>query len=397
MTATPDPRRRGMIVRGFLCQNVAIGAAFGSFGVALLPLQGTFGIGRGMASLGIALAVMTMGLAAPLGAALIDRIGLRATMMAGIVLSALGYVMLAFAPNIGTVLVAYALPIGLGLVGFGPFPSTVLAGNWSRSNPGPAIGVVNMPLFMMLVPLAAVPLIREVGLTGLYLALAGLHLALLPIASGILDSPDGTHTVRRKLAVPAAAILTRPLFWGIALGSGVLHAAGIVASTHIVAFGSERGVAAGQAALLVSIMGAASIVGAFGSGLLCARIGAGRTLILIAAATGAGWLVLLGAQEWPLMAAMTLLIGAGGSAVFPAISVLSGERFGAEAVTRTLGLFGLATLPLNFGLPPLAGVLHDAVGSYDPVLLAIAGGCAGVALLYFAISRMAVRPVPLPA
>ncbi|WP_226016582.1 CynX/NimT family MFS transporter [Novosphingobium sp. FKTRR1] len=408
----PAGRARMMLLRGFLCQNVAIGCAFGSFGVALIPLQEKFGVGRGLASLGIALAVMMMGLAAPLAAPLINRIGLRAMMVGGIVMSAAGYVLLALASNIGMVLFAYAVPIGLGLVGFGPLPSTVLAGNWFRSNPGPAAGLVNMPVLMVLVPLVTLPLIREGGLSGLYLALAALHVALLPFAFGIVDAPEdevaGTAAIRSVPghhndngtglgtggAVSATTMLGQPLFWGIVLGSGILHAVGIIASSHLVAFGIERGIAAGQASLLAAVMGGASVVGAFGSGLLCARLGGGRALALIAAGTATGWMALFLTQSlWP-MALGSLVIGAGGAAVFPAISVLAGERFGARSLTRALGLFGLATLPMNFGLPPLAGVLRDMVGSYDPVVLVIVAACIGVAALYFAISRVPVRLAP---
>lgn len=394
-----DPRRRSMAIRAFLCQNVAIGAAFGSFGVAMLPLQSHFGVGRGMASFGIALSVLTMGLAAPLSALLIERIGLRATMLGAIVLSGIGYVMLAFATSVGMMLFAFALPIGLGLVGFGPFPATVLAGNWYRGNAGPAIGFVNMPVAIILVPMAAVPLIRDHGLTGLYLALAGLHLMILPVAWGIVDSPEGSAPAHgeKKVIVPASAILRRPMFWAIASGSGVLSAIGVIASAHIVAFGIERGVEAERAALLVSVMGGASVIGAFGAGLLCARMGAGRALSLIAAATGAGWLVLFAAHTVSLMAAMTLLIGSGAAAVFPAVSLLIAEKFGQGAVTRTLGLYGMVTLPLTFGLPPLAGRLHDVAQSYDGVVLAVVGGCATASILYFVVSRAPTRPLPLAA
>jgi cyanate permease len=234
---------------------------------------------------------------------------------------------------------------------------------------------------------------------------------LLPLAWGIVASPDGSgaaqasfslHAAPARDGAPASAatpppsawtILALPLFWCAALGSGVLHAVGIIASSHLVAFGIERGIAAEQAASLISVMGVASIVGAFGSGLLCARIGGGRALVLIAAGTAAGWMMLSATHALASMAAVTLLIGAGGSAVFPAMSVLVGEKFGANAVPRVLGLFGLATLPLNFGLPPLAGVLHDRAGGYEPVVLTIVGCCAGVALLYASISRWPARPL----
>jgi len=185
------------------------------------------------------------------------------------------------------------------------------------------------------------------------------------------------------------------MFWAIASGAGLLSTIGVIASSHLVAFGIERGVETGRAALLASVMGGASVIGAFGSGLLCARIGAARTLVLVAVSTGLGWLVLLMAHTFPLMAATALLIGSGASAVFPAVSMLFGEKFGTKAVTRTLGLYGMSVLPLTFGLPPLAGLLHDAAQSYDPVLLASISSCVAVALLYLAMSYKTASLRPL--
>lgn len=396
----PHPRRTMMAVRAFLCQNVTIGAAFGAFGVMVLPLQEHFGVGRGMVTLALGAAVLAMGLFAPLVAGLIARIGLRPTMIAGLALSAAGYALLAYAPNFGTVLFAYAVPIGLGLTMAGPFPSSVLAGRWFQHNPGPAVGFVNMPVFLVLIPIAAVPLLRDYGLHGLFLALAALHVALLPFAWGVGEGPDGPSVpagTARGGGVAARALLARPVFWLLALGAGLLHAAGIIASSHLVAFGIERGLPAGQAALLASTMGIASVAGSFGAGLLCARIGGVPSLAVIALLTAAGWGTLLGATDLPLMVAMTLLIGAGGAGVFPAMNVVSAQVFGVAAVPRALALFGLVQLPLNFGLPPLAGVLHDLSGGYDAVLLVTAAVCGAVTLIYLGMARQRPEPAIAPA
>ncbi|WP_353227308.1 MFS transporter [Novosphingobium sp.] len=392
----PDPRRNAMALRAFLCQNVAIGSAFGSFGVIVLTFQQQFGVGRGLATLGIALAVLAMGVGSPIAARMIGRIGLRATMMTGVVLSGGGNLMLAFAPNFAVVLLAYALPIGFGLAMFGPFPASVLAARWFQPKPGPAIGFVNMPVLIALVPLMVTPLLTRFGLTGLFVTLAAMHVLLLPFVWGIIDAPDGMVLPAPAARAGAAAgrVLTRPLFWFIATGSGVLHASGIAASSHIVALGIESGLASQPAALLLSVMGTASIAGAFGAGLLCARIGAPATLALIAATTALGWLGLLSVHGLIAMALLTAVLGAGGAGVFPSINVLVGERFGLTAAVRTVGLLGLVTLPFNFGLPPLAGVLHDRTGGYGAVALAIALGCGAITLLFLIMARLPATTAP---
>lgn len=389
--AAPDSRRRAMAIRGFICQNVTIASSFGTFGVAIMALQTRYGVGAGAVTLALAAAVLVIGLASPLAAVLIGRIGMRRTMLSGIALSIAGYLLLARAPDFSVVVLAYAIPIGLGLALCGPLAASVLVGGWFRDNPGPALGFVNMPLLLMVLPLAAVPVLREYGLTGMFLGLAALHVLLVPVAWGVADPPVASGAHGAAPEVSARMILGRPLFWALALGAGLLQSASIFATAHLAAIGAERGLGAEQGALLVSVQGGASVVGAFGAGLLCARMGGARTLALLGGVMAAGWAMLVAGHALPGMALAAFLLGAAGAGVFPALNVVSAEAFGAMAVARVLGLLGLATLPFNFGLPPVAGGLRDAAGSYDPVALGIIAICAATAVLYLALGRRGPR------
>jgi cyanate permease len=383
MTGSPsDTRARAMAVRGFLCQNVALGSAFGTFGVTVLPLQEKFVIGRGMASMGLALAVLTMGLAGPLVARMIAGIGLRRTMIGGIVLSALGYALLAVAPSIWLVFFAYAGPIGLGLATFGSLPASILASNWFRHNPGPALGFVNTPLLLAIVPLLAVVLVRDWGLAGLNFAMVGLHAVLLPFAWGIVDGPGADHErIPHAQAEPATrSFLHKPLFWLLVVCGGVLNAVGIVSVSHIVAFGIERGIPATRAAALLSVMGGANVLGSLATGLVCSRLGALRTLVCIGFLIGGGWAAMYTTHAFAPMVLLTLLIGIGGAGVFPTVNVAMSDAFGPSALVRTMSFFGLARLPITFCMPPLAGVLHDFERSYDAVAMTLALACFAVAI-----------------
>ncbi|QGP81286.1 MFS transporter [Sphingobium sp. CAP-1] len=381
-----------MVFRAFLAQNVAVGCAFGGFGIAVLPLEAQFGASRGTVTLAVALSVLVMGLVSPLVASLIGRIGLRWTMTIGTLLSAAGYALLAVAPTMTVVLALYALPIGIGLAMFGPFPASVLASNWFAKNPGPALGVANVPLFVAVLPIVGMTLIRDHGLAFFYLVLAGLHLVILPFILGVSDGPAGRtmshggHGQGGQAMLPARSILRRPVFWAMCIGAGYLNAAGITGVSHLVPFAAERGVVGDEAALLLSIMGGAAVLGSLLVGILCGRLGAARTLALIAGALCLSWFILLSTTEFALMALATLLSGAGGAGVFPAVNMLSARLFGQASLPRVVGLFGLLTLPLTFCLPPLAGVLHDAVGGYGPVVAVIIGGAGLVILLFLSLS-----------
>ncbi len=406
VAAAPHAGRWPMAVRGFLSQNIAIGCAFGGFGVAVGDIKARYGVSSGMASMGLALAVLTMGLASPMVARLIGRYGLRRTMLTGVLLSGLGYVALAFAPNIYVVLAAFGLLIGVGIAMCGPFPSSVLASNWFQPNAGPALGFVNMPVMVAVVPMMGVVLIKGYGLPTFFLVLAALHALLVPFVLGVSDGPGGRpsrdaahgHAADHAAPTGAGAILSRPIFWAIVLGAGGLSAAGIVGVSHLVAFAVERGVPDAQAALLLSVMGGAAALGSLLVGVLCSRLGAANTLALMGAALAGSWLVLLSTTIYPLMFAATLVIGMCGAGVFPAVNVVGAQIFGVGLLARVLGLFTFYTLPLTFALPPAAGVLRDVSVNYDPVIAVLIGGCGAIAVLFLAVARvLAARPAVSPA
>jgi MFS family permease len=387
-----------MVARAFLAQNVAVGCAFGGFGVSVLPLQQLYGASTGTTTLSLALCVLVLGLVSPLIGALIGRIGLRWTMTIGTVISGAGYALLAIAPSMPVVLLLYALPIGVGLAMFGPFPASVLASNWYRRNPGTALGIANTPLFVALLPMVGLIVIRDHGLAAFYLTLAALHVALLPVMLGVSDAPAEAgqqsahgHGHGGGAMMSARALLRRPAFWVISLGAGYLSAVGITAVSHLVAFVAERGVAASEAAGLLSIMGGAAVIGSLVIGFLCGRLGAPFSLGLIAAGLALSWMALLSTTSFPLMALASLMLGAGGAGVFPAVNMLSARLFGQDSLPRVIGLFGVVTLPLTFFLPPLAGVLRDIIGGYGPVAMILICGCVIIALLFFGMARIGRR------
>ncbi|WP_207093804.1 MFS transporter [Novosphingobium sp. PY1] len=391
--------RRAMALRGFLCQNVVVGAAFGAFGITVLPVQAHFGVGRGMATFGLALAVLVMGVGAPLAAGVIGRFGLRVAILAGVILSGLGYLLLGLAPllgeaGMGLVLFAYALPIGLGLA-FVPFSSAMLASRWFQPNPGPALGFVSMPVLVALLPVAGTPVIAALGLSSFYFLLAGLHLLLLPLALGIGEPLAGVSGLGHD-DTPALAMRTifrRPAFWVLVCGAGTLTSVGITGMTHLVAFGVERGLSDQHAALLVTFTGGASVAGSLVVGMLCGWLGAARTLALIGVLTALGWSALLATSDLPVMVSVVLLIGAGGAGVFPAVNVLAGQVFGLAALHRVIGLYAIANLPFTFALPPLSGVLHDVAGGYAPVAGMLIAASFAVSMLFFAFSLASGRPL----
>ncbi|MFD2580704.1 MFS transporter [Novosphingobium colocasiae] len=364
------------------------------------PCSKKFHVSLATASLGLALAVLVISLASPLVATMISRFGLRRTMATGVVISGLGYALLAFASNMLTVLFAYALPIGAGLAMFGPFPAAVLASNWFRENPGPALGFVNIPLFLALMPLAGQAVISHYGLTSLYIILASLHLLVLPLVLGVKEAPEDTSTGSSDAASSASittrGALARPLFWVIVLGAGTLNAAAISGMSHLFAFGLEKGhsgdtgrhrdVAAGRCQRY--------------------RIAAGRHVV-----RPVGRVPHAGPPRRRIFGELARVACRTRTGIhdgcrdrdrclhrrrfFPATSTLFGMSFGQASLARVLGLSSLLMAPLTVALPQLAGVLRDATGSYDLVAATISGGSAAIAIVFLVVAKVtAPRLVP---
>ena len=73
-----------MVALAFLAQNLAIGLSFGSFGVLIKPVAGELPATRAMASLGIAVIMLLMGLSGPVLGVLLARYPIRRAMAQGL-------------------------------------------------------------------------------------------------------------------------------------------------------------------------------------------------------------------------------------------------------------------------------------------------------------------------
>lgn len=384
MNREPVPRGAwGMVVRGFLAQNFADALAFGGFGITVIAVQMRYDTSSAVAALGISFLNVAMGTMSPFMATIIDRLTIRRTMYLGLMIAALGYVVLAFAPNIVVFLAAFLLLVGPGAIMMGAFTSSILAANWfaSSGRAGQAVGIVNMPAFMMLVPALGVALLSRYGLPGLFLTIAAAHVLMIPVIRGVIDRPSEPRrpmvsVIHQSLSsspsLTRRQIASRPAFWALALGGALPNAIASAGVAHILKIAVERGHTFAEASVLQAAIGAAAMVGAVGTGTLCDRIGAAKTLSFMGLGLALGWGSLLITSSIPAMAAVCFVIGGCTGGTFTAQSALARQLFGVDAISRTLGLCGVIGLPLLFVLPPLAGHLRDATGGYDVSIIVIA-------------------------
>lgn len=384
-------RPGAMLLRATLAQNVGTGCAFGGLGVSVLAFQDRFQTSMGLATMGISLTVLMMTAMGPLMAVVLGRWGLRRVMSAGVVMSLLGYVLLAYAPSITVALFACAALIGPGAALFAALPPAVLAGGWFPHARGKATGIAYLPILTTVIPVIGVGIMQRHGLTGLYLSLAALHLLLLPltltVAEPPLDAAQDVHVDVPHVETRHGGILGTAIFWLILVGNGILSGTSIAGAAHLLPAIEEHGISLELGALLLSVSGVASIFGSLLAGVASDRWGAATTLGLAGLGFATGW-GLMAVTGWlPSLTLSVSLIGVSGAAVFPPLNALSVEVFGVEALPKVLGLLGLLAIPFTFATSPFMGWLRDLSGSYRPVSAEVVATCVAAAFVFFAIGR----------
>lgn len=375
-----------------LAQNVATGLAFGSFGTLVLAIERTYGASRTQSSLAMSLAIVALSITGMLIGRVIDRVNLRNLLVLGALVSATGFAAAAWAPDPHTLLLAYLLLIGPGTAMLGVLPSMTLA---TRCVPerqrGRALGIVNMPLLVMIVPLAIAPLLESYGPRTVFNLLALIDLALIPVLLGV-QGGAANHTPARIGASPppataATTILRQPAFWVLAVAMGLVTGAGTMKLAHFVPLLVGQGHTFTQANMLLALSGGAGLIGSLLFGYLADRIGGPRALALNAAVQAVVWTIFLAPVSLGVLTLDAIVVGACGGGVQGAFGVTVASRFGQQAFGRAFSLFQIATLPFLFGMTPLASLLFERSGGYHLPMGLTVGALAFASILLFAVSR----------
>ena len=389
-------RKRGMLFRAMLAQNVGTGCAFGGLGVSVLALQDRYDASLAMATMALSLAILSLTAFGPLIAVAIGRWGLRRVMSTGVFISLIGYTALAYAPTMPIALAECGLLIGPGAALFSALPPAVLASGWYPEARGKVMGIAFLPLFVTVLPAIGVSIIQNYGLKSFFLLLAALHLLLLPLTLTVIDppveAPDESGWVEGATSGPTQiAILSGALFWLIAVGDGILNGTAITGGAHLLPIVEGYHGSLQTGAVLLAVSGAASIVGSLVAGFACDRVGPARTLGLVGLGFAAAWAIMGMSGGMVALNVAAFLIGFCGASVFPPLSALVVQVYGLDALPKVLGLLGVMTLPFSFFMSPGAGWLRDFAGSYEPVFVGVFALCVFAAAIFFGMSRYHAR------
>jgi MFS family permease len=378
------------------------GLGFYGLGVYLHALTRQHGWSAGLISLAVTAYYALSSVCIVLVGGLIDRRGPRGVLAYGVVTMAAAVAALGLisAPwqLFGVYLVMATAWACLSLTGIS---STIvpwfgrrqgLAMTWALT--GASVGG------MVLVPIL-VALVQRRGFRFASSA-AGLSMLLigLPLVLFVIRGRPGAHEVAVELGrdgppAPAAEearqsrvwtrqeVLRVPLLWTLVAPFVLAFAAQVGFLVHQISV-LEPYLGEGRAALAVSATTVAALLGRIVLGVLSDRVDLRK---LSAVNIGAQGLALAAMAGWPspaVLVAGSLVFGLGVGNLITLPPLLAREEFGRRSFATVFGLVAAATQGGVAVGPGLVGLLHDALGSYQPALWCLVAleGLAVVSVLW---------------
>jgi MFS family permease len=295
----------------------------------------------------------------------------------------------------------YLFFVLLGIAGSGaaPVPYSKIISNWFDKRRGLALGLTMFGLGSraIIMPSFAQRLIATLGWRGAYAAIGLLVVVICLPAVGLFlkESPGNFGYLPDGAIAPQQTITNRSsvdgvawrdarcdhTFWIMVSAFFLLGASVQGCIVHLVPMLTDRGIAPSRAALAISLMGGALLIGRVITGYFLDRFFAPRVAMVFFSAPAFGIALLWsGATSGaPFLAA--LLIGLGVGAEVDIIAYLTSRYFGLRAFGEIYGC-AFATFVLGSALGPwLMGLGFDHTGSYSPVLVAFFVATLGATLM----------------
>ncbi len=323
-----------------------------------------------------------------LAGALIDRVGPRKPMMAGIVVASLALVGLGNVQTIGLFYLFYAMN-ALGYVLAGPLPNQVLLSQNFKESRGKAMGIayVGIGIGFFFVPQITKYLIGAVGWRTALMLLGGLVVVVAMPLVLLLREGEGPAAARVDAPkVPLREHLMSKNFYILALGSmASIGAVGGAVQHFKMMLTLDKGWSQGQALNVISMIAAVSLLGRFGAGWLADRIGPKRVMLIVYALVTAAMLILVSGAEGSSIYLYVLCFGLGLGGEYLIIPLMAAQLYGTAVLGRIMGIILTADGVAEALFPWIVGKLRDSSGSYSSgfvLLAAIAAfGALAIAML----------------
>ncbi len=385
----PFGQRYAFVVVGviFLCLLIAAGLR-SSMAVMMLPLEDFFGWRRDVISLAAAVGIFIYGLTGPFAAALMDRIGLRRTLIGALALMSFSTGLSLLMTQPWQLIATWGLMSGVGSGAVATVLGATIVNRWFKTNRGLMMGLMSASaatgLLVFLPVLAALAswggwkpvAVTVAAATAALIPLVWLLVPERPSAIGTTrygadgSEPDAPGVPGNFLQVTFGTLRkaagTR-VFWYLFATFFIcgFTTNGLV-GTHLIAFCGDMGIQEVQAASLLAMMGIFDLIGTTGSGWLTDRFDPRKLLGVYYGVRGLALIFLpLSGFSPASLAAFAVFYGLDWIATVPPTLRLSNEAFGDRSGPMVFGWIVAghqvgAACAAYFG-----GLMREMQGSYD--------------------------------
>lgn len=410
-------------------QVLAAGLVMQAFGTYVAVWQAEFGWSKTAFAAAFAMQRGLMALLSPMQGWLLQRLGPRTVIQSGLVILAIGFVLLSrFETQAGFYTAFLVMALGVGMSGFLSLTSTIV--NWFERRRSSALALMQMGIALggLMVPLVAWLLTTQ-GWRATALISAAAVLAFgLPLSALMRSTPEAyglrldgdpppipperpteargegrgearTDARRAGHDFGAREALRTRAFWFITAGHAIAVTLVATVTVHLVVHLNEGlGISIQTAASIVALMTGAMMAGQLAGGFLGDRFPkrAIATAAMLAHAVALVAVALAPSLAWVMFFA--ILHGVAWGMRGPIMQALRADYFGRTSFATIMGIsFSFVMLGQMAG-PLIAGAMADALGDYRLAFFGLAALVAVGSLFFvFATPPPGSRAAPTPS
>lgn len=386
--------------------------------VLMVPLEAEFNWDRTVVSAGVALNILLFGLCGPFAASVMERVGMRAMMIGGLVVMACAVAAATAIQTAWQFTLVWGLVVGIGSGVIAGWVAAAVANRWFVARRGLVVGLLtaaNATGQLIFLPILAAIAGGPGWRISLLLVVACLLVILPLVAIGMRERP-GDLGLRAYGAPstwwPPPSLARVNLFLGAlrTLASGLRHrdflllagtfficgasTNGLV-GTHLISHSIEHGIAPVAAASFLSIVGIFDIVGTIASGWLTDRFDSRLLLAWYYGLRGISLVFLPQAYEAGLtgLTIFAIFYGLDWVATVPPTVQLTAAIFGRERVATHFAWIVASHQIGAAAIAYLAGLSRVWQGNYGLAFLVSGLLCLLAAWMATRIARGASAPV----
>ena len=371
-----------------------------TFGVFLKPLAAEFHWSREAVSAAFGVAALSVAACSPFIGHLLDRYPARRIVLPCIAIFGCAFASLSLLT--GHLWHLYAIFIVLGVVGNGTaqLAYSRAVSTWFDERRGMAFAILMCggAVGAMLLPPLAQKLLDVTGWRGAFLVLGvGVLLIGLPAGSQVKEKPvsDAAPTDPRAGASVSQGLRSW-IFWIIIVVLFCVSLGQNASIAHLAALLTDRGVPAASAALAISVLGGATLLGRILTGWLLDRYFAPWVAFCLLATSAFGVFLLSDAKSAFVGFAGAALIGLGMGGEADVTPYLISKYFGLRSFATLYGFSWTAYAIAGAIGPVIMGKAFDATGSYAVLLLWLSAITAGAGSLMLLLPRYERQTRSLP-